>query len=428
MKFSFLIPSKNRLELLTQAVESIFRQGYEDFEIIITDNASEQDYVGYVKGIGDNRIIYSKSLTPVSVTQNWNNALNLSSGDYILMLGDDDALAPGFIREVLHLIEEMGSPDILFYAAYHYCYPDVIKTSPKGYLADVRNSEFFEGRVAPFRLVPEQAHRAAKAVFDMRYLFGFNSQHFMFRSGFLNDIASSSIGSIFQSPYPDTFAAAISFLKAKTIVVIPYPMVMIGISPKSFGYYYFNNLRTEGSDFLNNELVSEDIRKSLSNVVLPGNSNNTNWLVAAEAARQALAPDFEFKINFDRYRVLQIVAFLRDIYVNKTRNINELDQLTSKLSQSEYVFLSLLLSAIDSINAIPDQILKMFDAWDKKLEQFCPAKVTMLDIGQHNSIIDAFNWLDSPHKPIKPPRTLPIYSLRRIIAAIKRRIRLYKCS
>lgn len=425
MKLSFLIPSKNRLEFLAQAVESILRQNYEDFEIIITDNASEQDYASYVKGIGDNRIVYSKSLTPVSVTQNWNNALNLSSGDYILMLGDDDALAPGFIREVLPLIEEMGSPDILFYAAYHYCYPDVIRTSPKGYLADVRNSEFFEGQVAPFRLLPEQAHRAAKAVFDMRYLFGFNSQHFMFRAGFLNDIASSSIGSIFQSPYPDTFAAAVSFLKAKTIVVIPYPMVLIGISPKSFGYYYFNNLRTEGSDFLNNEAVSEDIRKSLSNVVLPGNSNNTNWLVAAEAARQALSPEFEFQITFDRYRVLQIVAFLRDIYVNKVRNIDELDQLQSKLSQTEYIFLGLLLSAIGSINAKPDYIIKMFDAWDKRLEQFCPAKVTMLDIGQHNSIIDAFNWLDKHPAPIKPPRIFSIYSLRRIVAAIKRRIRVF---
>lgn len=425
MKFSFLIPSKNRLELLTQAVESILRQDYEDFEIIITDNASEQDYASYVKGMGDDRIVYSKSSASVSVTQNWNNALNLSSGDYILMLGDDDALAPGFIREVLRLIEEMGSPDILFYAAYHYCYPDVIKTSPKGYLADVRNSEFFEGQVAPFRLLPEQAHRAAKAIFDMRYLFGFNSQHFMFRAGFLNDIVSSSIGSIFQSPYPDTFAAAVSFLKAKTIVVIPYPVVMIGISPKSFGYYYFNNLRTEGSDFLNNELVSEDIRKSLSNVVLPGNSNNTNWLVAAEAARQALSPEFEFQINFDRYRVLQIVAFLRDIYVTKARKIDELDQLASKLSRTEYIFLDVLLSAIDSIKASPDHTIKMFDAWDKKLEQFCPAKVTMLDIGQHNSIIDAFNWLDNPPAPIKLPRIFSIYSLCRIIAAIKRRIRIF---
>jgi glycosyltransferase involved in cell wall biosynthesis len=426
MKFSFLIPSKNRLELLSQAVDSIVRQGYEDFEIVITDNASEQDYAGYIERIGDERIIYSRSPTSISVTQNWNNALNLASGDYILMLGDDDALTPGFIHQVLRLIEDIKFPDILFFAAYHYCYPGVILTSPKGYLADVRNSEFFEGQDAPFRLLPEQAHRAAKAVFDMRYLFGFNSQHFLFRAGFLKDIASSSIGSIFQSPYPDTFAAAVSFLKAKTIVVVPYPLVMIGISPKSFGYYYFNNLRTEGSDFLDNELVSADIRKSLSNAVLPGNSNNTNWLIAAEAARQALAPDFELPINIARYRTLQIVVFLRDIFVTKVRKLDELDQLASKLSQTESIFLTLLLSTIDSINTSPKHIINMFDAWDKTLEQFCPAKISMLDIGQHKSIIDAFNWLAKHPAPIKPPRMFSIYNLRRIVTAIERRIGMHR--
>ncbi|MHB8544475.1 MAG: glycosyltransferase family 2 protein [Leptospirales bacterium] len=422
MKFSFLIPSKNRLELLAHAVNSIRRQDHNNLEIIITDNASEQDYASYVNSIGDNRIIYSRSPTSVSVTQNWNNALSLASGDYILMLGDDDALTPGFIRKVLRLIEEMGPPDILFFAAYHYLYPDVILTSPRGYLADVRNSDFFEGQDTPFTLLPEQAHRVATAVFDMRYLFGFNSQHFMFRSEFLKEISSSSIGSIFQSPYPDTFAAVVSFLKAKTIVVVPYPMVMIGISPKSFGYYYFNNLRTEGSDFLNNETVSPDIRTSLSNIVLPGNSNNTNWLVAAEAARKALSPEFDFQINVDRYRVLQIVAFLRDTYITKLHKIRELDQISSKLSRSEGIFLTLLLTAINSKHTNKARLTRMFDAWDKTLAQFFPAKISMLDIGRHKSISDAFNWLEKHPGPIRPPRLFSIYSLHRIAAAMKRRL------
>lgn len=432
MKFSFLIPSKNRLELLAHAVESILRQDYKDFEIIITDNASEQDYAGFINSVNDNRIVYSRSPLSVSVTQNWNNALKLASGDYILMLGDDDALTPGFTNRAFKLIGDMGCPDILFFAAYHYCYPDVISSEPKGYLADIRNSEFFVGKDTPFRLLPEQAHRAAKAIFDMRYLFGFNSQHFMFRAGFLNDLAASSIGSIFQSPYPDTFAAAVSFLKAKTIVVVPYPMVIIGISPKSFGYYYFNNLRSEGSDFLNNELVSEDIRKSLSNIVLPGNSNNTNWLVAAEAARQALSPCIELPININRYRALQINAFLRDIFLTKARELDELGQLTSKLSPLENLFLNLLLSAIEAVNTMPNYLIKMFEDWEKKLEQFCPAEVNMLDIGQHSSVIDAVNWLAkhpdpiSVSSPIKPTQKLSIHHLRRIRKIIKSRYRMLK--
>lgn len=422
MKFSFLIPSKNRLELVAHAVESILRQDYENFEIIISDNASDQDYGSFVKDIGDDRIIYNRLSTPVSVTQNWNNALNLASGDYILMLGDDDALTPGFIQRVSKLIDDMECPDILYCAAYHYCYPNVIASEPTGYLADVSNSEFFAGKSTPFRLIPEQAQRAAKAIFDMRYLFGFNSQHFLFRSGFLREIATSSIGSIFQSPYPDTFAAAVSFLKAKTIVVIPTPMIIIGISPKSFGYYYFNNLRTEGSEFLDNELVSQDIRESLGNIVLPGNSNNTNWLVAAEAARIALSPELEIPINIDRYRTLQIVAFLNDIFLVKVRKLEELDQLTPKLSPSENLFLTTLLSAIGTDDTAYSKAHNILSNQEKQLEQFCPAKINILPIGQHTSIIDAYNWLAEHPAVAKSTRNPFISRLRKILRKSNRLI------
>lgn len=413
MKFSFLIPSKNRLELLAHAVESILRQDYKNFEIIISDNASEQDYAGFIKKIGDDRIIYSRSSMPVSVTQNWNNALKLASGDYILMLGDDDALTPNFLPRVFDLLSEMGQPDILYFASYHYCYPDVIPSAPKGYLANVRNSEFFKGKDTPFRLSHDQAQRAAKAIFDIRYLFGFNSQHFLFRAGFLDEISASSIGSIFQSPYPDTFASAVSFLKAKSIVVIPYPMVIIGISPKSFGYYYFNNLSAEGSEFLDNELVSPEVRDTLNAFVLPGSSNNTNWLVAAEVARQALSPEFDLTVNIDRYRTLQIVAFLRDIYINKVRKLDQIEQFSQKLSQSENLSLNIILIAIDIVGE--SQVKEIFDDLDKRLGQFCPSEINMVEIGQHSSVVDAFNWLTKQSEPIViARRSLIRRCLRRI--------------
>ena len=34
------------------------------------------------------------------MTENWNNALNKSSGDYVLMIGDDDYLLPGFFEKM----------------------------------------------------------------------------------------------------------------------------------------------------------------------------------------------------------------------------------------------------------------------------------------------------------------------------------------
>lgn len=395
MKFSFLIPSKNRIELLAYAIDSIVRQGYEDFEIIVSDNASDQDYAKPLSDRHDARIVYRRVPAPVSVTENWNRALELAKGEYVLMLGDDDALAPGFFRRMADLISEMEMPDIVYLAAYHYCYPGVMPWALAGYLADVRNSEFLDGRPAPFRLSREQAMRAAKAAFDFRYLFGFNSQHFLFRAEFLRRISSSSIGSIFQSPYPDTFAATVSFLKAESIVVVPDPTVLIGISPKSFGYYYYNDLVKEGFEFLDNEEVSSSIRDAMQDSVLPGDRNNTNWLVAVEEARRALVSDFDLSINVERYRMLQIVAFMRDVYLKGARKRDELDQLACRLNQSEVAAMSVIQAAAESAETDGRRAVeRMFSAVDRKLGQFWPAQIRMLDIGKHASILDAFNWLE----------------------------------
>ena len=394
-KFSFLIPSKNRLELTAYAVESILRQKYENFEIIISDNASEQDYAGYVAKLDDARIVYRRLPQQVPVTENWNSALELARGDYVLMLGDDDALAPGFLPRLADLAGQMGSPDIVYLAAYHYCYPGVLPTEQAGYLADVRNSEFLGGATAPFHLSLEAARRVALAAFDFRYLFGFNSQHFLFRRAFLNAI-SPSIGSVFQSPYPDTFAATVSFMKAKTIGVVPDPVVMIGISPKSFGYYYFNDLAEEGFDFLDNEKVSPEVRESVKSIVLPGDRNNTNWLVAIEEARRALAQDVAIDVNVDRYRMLQVVSVLRSVYLKKIREPGEIDQLLPMLSRSEAAGLQVIRALVETAR---DQrggaMARAFSAIDRGLGQFWPAEVRMLDIGTHTTILDAFNWLEA---------------------------------
>jgi glycosyltransferase involved in cell wall biosynthesis len=42
MKFSVLLPTRNRLNLLSYAIETVIRQDYSDWEIIISDNCSEE--------------------------------------------------------------------------------------------------------------------------------------------------------------------------------------------------------------------------------------------------------------------------------------------------------------------------------------------------------------------------------------------------
>ena len=130
MKFSVLLPTRNRLDLLRYAIESVIRQDYSDWEVIVADNCSNEDVAGYVAGLNDSRIRYFRTTASIPVTDNWNFALGQSTGDYVVMLGDDDCLLKGYFRILLKLIGQFSNPDFIYTDAFQYAYPGVMPGIP----------------------------------------------------------------------------------------------------------------------------------------------------------------------------------------------------------------------------------------------------------------------------------------------------------
>ena len=134
MKFSVLLPTRNRLDLLSRAIETVRRQDYDDWEIIVSDNYSEENIADYILSLGDERIKYFRTDSFIPVTDNWNNAIEKSDGDYVIMLGDDDGLMTGYFSTLIGLIEKFNSPDFIYTNAFLYAYPGVLAGAPEGFL------------------------------------------------------------------------------------------------------------------------------------------------------------------------------------------------------------------------------------------------------------------------------------------------------
>ena len=134
MKFSVLLPTRNRIELLKFAVASVIKQDYENWEIIISDNFSEEDIAGYVETLKDPRIKYFRTPSFVPVTENWNYALDRSSGDYVIMLGDDDCLMQGYFSNLFETIQKHDCPDFIYTGALQYVYPGAVPRRQQGCL------------------------------------------------------------------------------------------------------------------------------------------------------------------------------------------------------------------------------------------------------------------------------------------------------
>src|ERR1700733_1385243 len=123
MKISVLLPTRDRLDLLRHAVASVTRLEDTDYEVVISDNCSSGDVEGYASSLNDVRVRYVRTPELLSVTENWNNALAHCTGDYVLMLGDDDALLDGYFTRTRRLIAEFDDPQVIYHSALLYSYP-----------------------------------------------------------------------------------------------------------------------------------------------------------------------------------------------------------------------------------------------------------------------------------------------------------------
>lgn len=307
MKFSILLPTRNRLDLLRYAVESVRQQDDADWEIIISDNASSEDVAGFIASLRDERIRYFRTGCLVPVTDNWNFALEQSSGDYVIMLGDDDGLMRGCLATARRLIADWHTPEAIYTQATQFAYPGVIPGEIDAF-TQVAYNEFLLGKDQPFLLSKNMAVRMVRRAMSFRLCFGFNMQHFIISRTLINRLADK--GAFFQSPYPDYYAANVVLLAASSIVANPAPLVMIGISAKSFGYYYFNKRESEGVDFLQNADASS-LPEHLRGAAVPGSNMNDSWLVAMDTIVRNFPEVPELRINFQRYRLLQFYAIWR---------------------------------------------------------------------------------------------------------------------
>jgi len=91
---SVVIPTRNRLGFLREAVESVRRQTYANWELIVVDDASEEKTWDWLCSLEDSRIRTLRVKRRSERTSARNRGLAEARGDFVLFLDDDDRLRP----------------------------------------------------------------------------------------------------------------------------------------------------------------------------------------------------------------------------------------------------------------------------------------------------------------------------------------------
>jgi glycosyltransferase involved in cell wall biosynthesis len=377
MTISILLPTRNRLDYLKLAIETVRRQSSSDWEIVISDNDSEQDIAGYVASLGDERIRYSRTAGFLPVTENWNTALAMSTGDYVVMMGDDDALLPGYLARMDEIIERFGDPDLVYVGSLLFTYPGVDPRHPGGFLAANSYAEFLGEQSEPFVLGRERALDAVRRSMDFRHAFNFNMQLSLVSRALIDSL--ERCGSFFQSPFPDFYATCVALVKAEEIVVDPRPQVVIGVTPKSYGFFHLNEREQEGRALLGAERQSTP--------QLPGTNINEGWLRAMEAIEHNYGDELGLRVSRRRYRLLQA----GHVYTRRFRGVGtdaELAELNASLGTGE----RLLFAAAHAAARVLARLLPKA-LWDRvsrrALGQY-PAWEPAREEGRYADILEVF--------------------------------------
>ncbi|WP_163436656.1 glycosyltransferase family A protein [Fibrobacter succinogenes] len=109
---SIVLPSFNRARILPKAVESILRQTYKDFELIIVDDGSSDNTREVVKSFNDDRIVYVHQENAGACVAR-NNGIDHARGEYIAFQDSDDIWHEDKLEKQLKALQEKNA-DIVF--------------------------------------------------------------------------------------------------------------------------------------------------------------------------------------------------------------------------------------------------------------------------------------------------------------------------
>ncbi len=120
MKLSIIIPVYNAKPTIARCIESLLRQSFRDYQLILVDDASTDgskeicdDYVAK-----DHRIQIVKLQKNGGVSAARNAGLKKARGEYLTFVDADDVIARGTLKKVMNILAVRHDYDILEYPVW----------------------------------------------------------------------------------------------------------------------------------------------------------------------------------------------------------------------------------------------------------------------------------------------------------------------
>jgi len=120
MKVSILVPIYNCANVFSETLRSILSQSFDDFEIIVSDNNSNDNILEVLSTFQDKRIKFFPHPQNLGYPVNIKRALGYSSGEIIFLMAADDILAKGALKQAVDVF--IKHPEVGAIARPYFAY------------------------------------------------------------------------------------------------------------------------------------------------------------------------------------------------------------------------------------------------------------------------------------------------------------------
>ncbi len=122
-RFSLIITTCDRQNLLEAAIRAALSIHFDDFEVIVSDNFSQPSAEPIVSRFDDPRIRFFRTESRLAMPDHWEFIWQQARGDYVIFVADDSALHPDLLT-LASLAADNYDMDILSWRCSLYYHPD----------------------------------------------------------------------------------------------------------------------------------------------------------------------------------------------------------------------------------------------------------------------------------------------------------------
>lgn len=172
-KVSVIMPSYNKEKFISKAIDSILKQGFHDFELIIIDDVSTDNSVDIIRAYRDDRIRFYRNERNIGIAFNRNRGLDIAKGIYIALLDADDISPLWRLEKEVDFLDSHPEMDVVFGGFSEIDENDILK---ENYFSPLINPKFIKARLMVQDVVPNGSCMYRKSFVDkhnIRYRDGY---------------------------------------------------------------------------------------------------------------------------------------------------------------------------------------------------------------------------------------------------------------